>query len=265
MSKRKSPAFSFYPADWLSSPRVTAMTPEEEGAYIRLLCYAWGNSDCSLPDDDQILASLSRLGERWNTCSTKLKNCFTARANKPGKLFNERLLEERKKQKENSRKRSEAGIKSGAARRKVANTCSTDVQQNANKTRTKSNLSSSSSSSIDSKGVNPLKPPALALPIELDSDEFRIAWGDWIQHRSEIKKPLKPKMASGQLSMLAEIGCARAVAMIRHTIAMGWQGLREPDGSHVNSQGQLAPTSRAPTDEDLKNWNPVDGGLGATQ
>ena len=37
----KSPAFQFYPNDWLSSPRITMMSPAEEGAYIRLLCYDW--------------------------------------------------------------------------------------------------------------------------------------------------------------------------------------------------------------------------------
>ena len=52
----RSPAFQFYPNDWLSSQNITLMTPAEEGAYIRLLCYAWADPDCSIPNDDEILA-----------------------------------------------------------------------------------------------------------------------------------------------------------------------------------------------------------------
>ena len=93
------PAFQFYPNDWLSSPKISTMTPAEEGAYIRLLCYAWSNPDCSLPDDDETLGQLSRLGERWlKGGSTRLRQCFTPHPRKPGRLFNARLLKERKKQ-----------------------------------------------------------------------------------------------------------------------------------------------------------------------
>lgn len=67
------------------------------------------------------------------------------------------------------------------------------------------------------------------LPPCLDLPEFRSAWSDWTRHRSEIKHPLKPTMASNQLAMLAELGPDRAIAMIRHTITKGWQGLREPE------------------------------------
>lgn len=74
---------------------------------------------------------------------------------------------------------------------------------------------------------NPLPP----LPSELDCDRFRSAWSDWEQYRREIKKPLTPTSVKSQFAMLAGWGCERAVAAIRHTIAMQWQGLREPEQS----------------------------------
>lgn len=56
MSKKKAPAFQFYPADWLGSQRVTLMTLEEEGAYIRLLSYCWQHG--SIPREPEKIARL---------------------------------------------------------------------------------------------------------------------------------------------------------------------------------------------------------------
>ncbi len=110
----KSPAFQFYPNDWLSSPKIALMTPAEEGAYVRLLCYDWAND--GLPDDDQQLAVLSRLGEGWfEGGSTKLRECFVLR---DGKLHNPRLEKEREKQEQWREKSREGGVASGKSRQK---------------------------------------------------------------------------------------------------------------------------------------------------
>lgn len=69
----------------------------------------------------------------------------------------------------------------------------------------------------------------LVLPAALDTDAFRDALAKWRRHRTEIKKPLKPTMLAAQLAQCAKWGEQRAVAAINHTVAMGWQGLREPD------------------------------------
>jgi uncharacterized protein YdaU (DUF1376 family) len=112
-----SPAFQFYPNDWLSSPNIMLMTPAEEGAYIRLLAIAWNSQDCGLPDDDAILSQLSRLGEGWfGVSSQRIKKNFIQRE---GKLFNERLLKERKKQSDWLKKSSNAGKKSWEVRKKT--------------------------------------------------------------------------------------------------------------------------------------------------
>ena len=110
----KSPAFQFYPTDWLGSTAITLMSPAEEGAYIHLLCHAWGAPDCGLPDDDEALAKLSRLDTEWGKgASTTLRKCFTPKGNR---LYNERLLAERKKQTE-WREKSAKGGKNSAKRR----------------------------------------------------------------------------------------------------------------------------------------------------
>lgn len=112
----KTPAFQFYPGDWLSSTDISLMTPAEEGGYIRLLCHAWQQPDCGLPDDNEALAVLSRLGDDFTArTAIRLRNKFVAR---DGRLFNERLLVEREKQEEWRRKSAEAGRRSGKSRTK---------------------------------------------------------------------------------------------------------------------------------------------------
>lgn len=155
MGKGKSPAFQFYPDDWLSSRKIALMTAEQEGAYIRLLCYAWSDPDCSIPDDDTQLASLSRLGSRWESVKDLVRSCFRSDSKKPGRLINKRLVAEKKKQREFSKQRREAGLKSGVSRRSATNKRSTSVQRESNEPVEVSlnSLSSSSSSSPSSTVV----------------------------------------------------------------------------------------------------------------
>jgi hypothetical protein len=74
-----------------------------------------------------------------------------------------------------------------------------------------------------------LKFDASKVVLPIQSEAFREAWNLWCQHRSEIKKPLKPTSCDQQLKQLAEWGEARAIAAIRYTVAKGWQGIQEPD------------------------------------
>jgi len=55
----KSPAFQFYPADWLADGHVAAMSLAERGAYITLLCFYW--RERTLPNDPIRLARLVGL------------------------------------------------------------------------------------------------------------------------------------------------------------------------------------------------------------
>lgn len=113
----KRPSFQFYPADWLASEKVTSMTLEEQGAYLRLLAHCWLSEDCSIPNDDDALARLSGLGEKWVRGGYNVvKACFDQKARSPHRLTNLRLLEERKKQDE-WREKSRRGGEKGAKKR----------------------------------------------------------------------------------------------------------------------------------------------------
>lgn len=113
------PYFPFYPADWISSPRIMCLTLAQQGAYMRLLCACWMSGDCSLPDDHQKLSMISGLPvEEVQTLGPFLGPHPT----KTGHITNERLMKEWEKAHWISDMRSQAGKKSGKSRR-------TSVQQ----------------------------------------------------------------------------------------------------------------------------------------
>jgi uncharacterized protein YdaU (DUF1376 family) len=150
----KSPAFQFYPQDYLSSARVAEMTLEEEGVYIRLLCYCWSSG--SIPADSERCARLAGKGCSIEVVTT-VQRSFNEDPADPERLVHDRLDIERNKQNERREQASMAGRLSGKSRAEKANQNknpaktpqsngrSTDVQLNGN---TSSSSSSSTSTSL---------------------------------------------------------------------------------------------------------------------
>lgn len=75
----KPPYFPFYVRDFASDGKVEAMTTEEVGAYILLLCKAWlEEPPGTLPADDAVLARWARVDPvTWSTCSARVLAPFT--------------------------------------------------------------------------------------------------------------------------------------------------------------------------------------------
>ena len=63
------------------------------------------------------------------------------------------------------------------------------------------------------------------------SEVFRGVWWDFVRHRLEIRKPLKPTSTKLCLEELKAMGEERAIAALKHTMAKGWQGIQEPKGN----------------------------------
>jgi hypothetical protein len=82
--------------------------------------------------------------------------------------------------------------------------------------------------------------------LPFSSPHFLIFWSNWEQHRIEIKKKLTPTTKRQQLAKLAEMGEARAIAALKHSLAGGWQGIFEPDNKSAKPQSTYA--DRHPTD-----------------
>jgi uncharacterized protein YdaU (DUF1376 family) len=76
----EAPSFQFYPDDFVSDGKVEAMTTEEVGAYILLLCKAWREKPAgTIPNDDKILARWTRMSQsRWLDCKPAVLCPFKA-------------------------------------------------------------------------------------------------------------------------------------------------------------------------------------------
>lgn len=100
----KSPAFQFYPDDFLGSSKVAVMTPTEIGVYVLLLCMDWNGNGITY--NPKLLARFCRMpepefAEAWEV----VRQCFEER---DGKLHNPRLEREREKQAKYSAKQKAA-------------------------------------------------------------------------------------------------------------------------------------------------------------
>ena len=105
----KSPAFQFYPRDFLSSRKVDRMSMTERGIYVTLLSHCW--IDRGLPTDLSELAAACRMKlaqfERiWSKGA--LHHCFELRGDR---FVNPRLERERQAQADYSRKQREKAEK----------------------------------------------------------------------------------------------------------------------------------------------------------
>lgn len=200
----KDPAFMFYTNDWLSSTIRVLMSPAQRGAYIDLLCHQWNDETCSLPDDDEVLAVLSGLGEGWlNGSCDLLRRCFPKSDTLVGRIANKKLLElkdERDAWKEKCRK---GGLKSSKNRKlRSVKGSSTTV---ATKRELKGNSSSSSSSSIiDDTNVSSTKPTKVAVATS-DFDTFWNAILKIAPHKAKAKAETAKRYAEA-LALLRKRG-----------------------------------------------------------
>lgn len=108
-----SPAFQFYPADWLANAKLAVATLEQEGALIRLLSYAWREG--SIPADPKICAMLIGKGATEELARV-VQGWFNQHPTDSTKLVNERLEKERTKQQKWREKSVEGGKKSADLR-----------------------------------------------------------------------------------------------------------------------------------------------------
>lgn len=194
----KPPAFQFYPQDYLASTRVAEMTLEEEGVYIRLLCYCWASG--SIPADPERCARLAGKGCSVAT-ATVVQRSFNEHPTDPQRLVHDRLDIER----ENQRKRREQAVEAGkesAKRRKspqfnaeklptppnVNNDRSTTVQQNVNP-----------SSSTAASHVSLFTSPDVFIPEKLRTPEVESAAQLWwshlrLEHPDKLPEPNSPQL-----------------------------------------------------------------------
>ena len=112
---KKDPAFLFYCTTWLQSAEVNALSLEQQGAFVRLLSFAWLHG--SIPADrDEIRGLLGMTSAPEDAFarvwSKLLSRLWVTMPGTPGRLINERQEHERTERKaraEEMRTRGQAG------------------------------------------------------------------------------------------------------------------------------------------------------------
>jgi uncharacterized protein YdaU (DUF1376 family) len=149
----RSPAFQFYPKDFLHDSNVVLMNLSERGAYITLLCYCW--SEGSIYDDPAKLAKFchvtpSVMRRLWPA----LAPCFRP-SDEPGRLIHPRLERERQKQAEFKQRQSDNGKKGGRPPKPPESQNNPSLSSGLSQTEPKkSSASSSAISSLQSSSAD---------------------------------------------------------------------------------------------------------------
>lgn len=73
-----------------------------------------------------------------------------------------------------------------------------------------------------------LSPSGSEFPASLQSEEFSLAWTEWLAYRRERSVKTTPRTIKSQIAMLADWGPEVAVQAIQASIRNGWQGLFDP-------------------------------------
>lgn len=199
-SKGKSPAFQFYPKDFLTDAAVLCMTNEEIGMYIKLLCVDW------LEDGFFETAILKLAGFEWfnddgtirddsSEIQATLAARFSEHPDRPGRVTNRRLYKIRKEQVARSKQAAEAGQKGGKAR--AFNALSAKQSLESRLSEVQANPSSSSSSS--SSSANNKKEIHVSLSPDLHSSP------EAPKHLRRFKTELKQRGSLGAVWVTDEV------------------------------------------------------------
>lgn len=99
---------------------TTDLSAEEHGVYLLLLMAAWRSPDCSLPDDDERLCRMARVGiKKWRKLRVVMERFWTVGDHG---WTQKRLLEERARVEMSRSQKSRAGKNSALKRKKTPST-----------------------------------------------------------------------------------------------------------------------------------------------
>ena len=224
----KSPAFQFYPADYLADMQVRMLSWASRGLYVDLLCYCWREG--YIPADSSAIAQLCGCHDL-----AIIEPCLLlfSDSEESGKLIHKRLEKEREKQNEHRKERAEAGKKGAESRwgnkKPTRKKKDSSANGSANGSAIVLPMAKNSSSTSSSTSSSELISTYVDMDLPFQSADFALFWRNWIQHRKEMKKPLTPTSHKSQLAFLAGMTEGKAIASLKQSMQQGWQGIFEPD------------------------------------
>lgn len=204
----KSPAFQFYPKQWLGDDKVLAMDWDARAMHMHLMCIAWQQTPpCTLPDDDDMIRRWLGNPKKWDSLK---KQIFPAWKMKDGRWIQSGLLQQFEKQDSYRESR-----KNGANARWKKNAHASDMQC------TNDALQSSTSVCIKTTEATPLPRP----------EEFANAWN---QRRGTLpkietftdgrRKKVLARMRSGVTleRFIQAVECCNSKPFLRGDNPRGW-------------------------------------------
>lgn len=235
----KRPAFQFYPADWMKALDVRACSIGARGLWIDMIAlmhqadpYGHLVVNGNAIDNRTLARMVGESPRDIDKLINELEAAGVFSRTEDGAIYCRRMVRD-----EDVRSRRAAGGKLGGnpnllGGAKDDSKVAGKVNHRANVEPTPSSSSSSSSSNQpsrtpSSKGARRASAPLPDPPEWLDTE----VWALWVAHRRELRKPLTPTQCE---ALFAKLDAYRAeghdpVAVIRHSIACGYQGLFPPD------------------------------------
>lgn len=209
-----------YVGDYLAA--TSRLTTEQHGAYLLMIMDYWKNGP--LPDDDRILAQITRLSDdAWSMSSSILRAFFEQR---DGMLVHSRIEREKSEAESNSSRntaRAKAAAEARWAKKAQSNAPSMPGAVPGGCPSPSPSPESSSLRSEDTP-ASARKKPAGQTPVEPPDGLDVPTWERWVEYRKGIGKPLKPASIPAAQKAMAKFGDQQA-AVVEQSVANGWQGL----------------------------------------
>jgi len=157
------PSLPLWTSDYLADTQD--LSAEEHGVYLLLLMAAWRSADCTLPDDDQRLARMAKVGtKKWRKMRPVMERFFTIG---DGVIWQKRLVEERKRvENQRAQKREAANARWSTGESKNRSLCDADGkatskhQKRTNGSDKPPNINDSGDADASSPAMRQTSPPS---------------------------------------------------------------------------------------------------------
>lgn len=249
---QKTPAFLFYPGDWLKDPELQSCSLAARGAWIDIVClmsqckpFGMLATDGDPWDEERLARALRGCDNSVTGAIEELKSSGVLKQNSRGFFYSKRLVEiERERKKWVKRQKTHRLAKSA---------------RHADVTPLSRPSSSSSSSSVSSskEQATPSAETALFFVAPL-ADWIPVeTWAEYQKMRGRIRRPMTPHAVDLAIRKLAELRSdgENIQAVLEQSILNSWAGLfpvKEASNGKTSGnrrdaehQAKLAATDRA--------------------
>jgi uncharacterized protein YdaU (DUF1376 family) len=206
----------FYVGDYLADTML--LTTVQHGAYLLLMLACW-KAGGALPDDDDALASASKLSSaEWKRNGQALRRFFEAR---DGLLFHKRISAELEKAQGLSDKRSAAGKLGGRPAKTKQEETNRFPFAEANAKQNETPSPSPNTSSLRSEVPRDKRAAPVPCPAGVDAQ----VWADWRALRKAKRAPVSQTVLDEASREAAKAGLDLE-SFLRVWVARGSQGLQ---------------------------------------